>query len=650
MRAARTPSQWARVDGRPHRGTPGWRLWLRRGAGGASLALVAYLVASAGPGSAGSATAAPATSATTAPATAGSPSAVAAAGRPVTSDLPLDRGWADPPVESRVRSYWWWLNGNVTKAAITRDLEEMRAKGFGGAILSDAGGAEQDGNDKVPHGPDFFSPAWRELYKHALREGDRLGLTMSLNIQSGWNLGGPPVKVEDAAKKLVWTTTPVAKAGKLPVPLAKPDGRDGFYRDLFVLAYPLRQPKGPGGPNGPAGAGNLVAGLRAESDQAGHTVEAIADGKADTFWASSNREPGKGPSKDQPAWLRFDFREPVAVDRVRLLPREGYGPKAGEVQASDDGTTFRTVKAFAGLPEKGETVVALDAPVTARAVRVLFTDAFDPRSPGRPRNVQVAEAAVGVVDEKAGGDAAGGKGVHWLGGPPIRRPIENLDFKAVRRSLSFSAPETSLLLRDVPPTPGEADFDAADVVDLTGKLLADGTLDWDAPAGGWEVLQVGYTVGDHSTVSTASEGWNGYALDVLDEGAFRRYWDAVVEPLIADAGPIAGRSFKYLFTDSWEVEAINWTPAMRAEFKARRGYDLAAYLPVLAGRIVGDRDVSNRFCTTSAKRLATSRSTSTTSRSPSGRTSTAWASTPRAAARTRRRSTPSGAWGWTTPR
>ena len=53
----------------------------------------------------------------------------------------------------------------------------------------------------------------------------------------------------------------------------------------------------------------------------------------------------------------------------------------------------------------------------------------------------------------------------------------------------------------------------------------------------------------------SSDGWKGYALDVLDAGAFQRYWDAVVEPLIADAGPLAGQALKYLHTDSWEVEA-----------------------------------------------------------------------------------------------
>ena len=128
----------------------------------------------------------------------------------------LERGFAQPPPEARLRAYWWWLNGNVTKAAITRDLEQMAAKGFGGALICDAGGADQDGNDRVPHGPTFFSPEWRELYRHALREADRLGLEMSLNIQSGWNLGGPMVKPEDAPKRLVWSevevTGPPARA------------------------------------------------------------------------------------------------------------------------------------------------------------------------------------------------------------------------------------------------------------------------------------------------------------------------------------------------------------------------------------------------------------------------------------------------------
>ena len=32
----------------------------------------------------------------------------------------------------------------------------------------------------------------------------------------------------------------------------------------------------------------------------------------------------------------------------------------------------------------------------------------------------------------------------------------------------------------------------ADVIDLTGKMKPDGTLDWTPPAGNWMVLRIGY--------------------------------------------------------------------------------------------------------------------------------------------------------------
>ena len=140
----------------------------------------------------------------------------------------LEEGFRRPPQSAGVRCFWWWLNGNVTKEAITRDLEEMKAKGFSGAMIFDAGGAEQRGNRQVPAGPMFTTPAWRELFVHAVREADRLGLELSLSIQSGWNLGGPMVTPEMAAKMLTWSEIqiqgPTAFRDKVPSP-----SPDDFY-------------------------------------------------------------------------------------------------------------------------------------------------------------------------------------------------------------------------------------------------------------------------------------------------------------------------------------------------------------------------------------------------------------------------------------
>ena len=156
-----------------------------------------------------------------------------------TSDE-LEQGFARPPISTRLRAYWWWLNGNVTKDSITKDLQWMKAIGMGGGLVFDAGGATQGGHAPVPAGPLYGSPAWRELFKHALREGDRLGLEIGLNLQSGWNLGGPMVTPDKAAKVIAWSQFQVQSPKTLSVVLPKPKARENFYRDSFVLAYRLK--------------------------------------------------------------------------------------------------------------------------------------------------------------------------------------------------------------------------------------------------------------------------------------------------------------------------------------------------------------------------------------------------------------------------
>jgi hypothetical protein len=176
------------------------------------------------------------------------------------------------------------------------------------------------------------------------------------------------------------------------------------------------------------------------------------------------------------------------------------------------------------------------------------------------------------------------------------RPLQHLAQKALIAPLQpFSAPDSSPLFEQYAATPGEQDALATDVIDLTPHFSQDGILRWEAPAGDWQILRFGCTINDHAKVSTCSQGWDGYALDPFDAGAFHRYWDTVVEPLIRDAGPLAGRTLRYLHTDSWEVEVANWTPTLREEFRKRRGYDLLPWLPVIAGKLINSRDESNRF-------------------------------------------------------
>jgi hypothetical protein len=87
----------------------------------------------------------------------------------------------------------------------------------------------------------------------------------------------------------------------------------------------------------------------------------------------------------------------------------------------------------------------------------------------------------------------------------------------------------------------------------------------------------------------------GLPLDALSAEAFDHYWHDAVTPLLDAAKPYIGTSLRYLVIDSWEAGGANWTAGFREEFQRRRGYDPAPYLPIVAGRILTSRDVSNRF-------------------------------------------------------
>jgi len=148
----------------------------------------------------------------------------------------LKKGFIQPPAESRLRCYWWWLNSMATKESITRDLEQMKLNGYGGASLVDAGSSNYTVAAKTKAGPVFMSPGWMELYRHAVKEADRLGIELSVNTQSGWNPGGPTITPELALKKIVYTDTSLQGGKKIEIQLRQPPSKL-LYRDIMIQAF-----------------------------------------------------------------------------------------------------------------------------------------------------------------------------------------------------------------------------------------------------------------------------------------------------------------------------------------------------------------------------------------------------------------------------
>ena len=125
----------------------------------------------------------------------------------------------------------------ATKESITRDLQQMKEKGYGGASLVDAGSSSYDVAKKTAAGPVFMSAAWMELYKHAVKEADRLGIELSVNVQSGWNPGGPSITPEFALKKIVYAEMEVSGNKLIDIELPQPESKL-MYQDIIVQAIP----------------------------------------------------------------------------------------------------------------------------------------------------------------------------------------------------------------------------------------------------------------------------------------------------------------------------------------------------------------------------------------------------------------------------
>jgi hypothetical protein len=490
----------------------------------------------------------------------------------------LERGFQNPPDSAKPRVWWHWMNGNITKEGIKADLEWMKRVGIGGFQNFDAA---LNTPQVVEKRLVYMTPEWKDAFKYAATLADQLGLEMAIAGSPGWSeSGGPWVPPAQAMKKFVWTETRVEGGrpftGALPKPpsatgpfqniAAVPRGGFGggtpppalpeFYADSAVIAYRV--------PDGDLSMTELQPKVTSSGGQ--FELAALTDGDL----AKSTLLPAA--PVDQKAWIQFEFAAPQTVRGLTLVTagggrggRGGGGASGTDLESSKDGTEFRTVIA---VPAGARTIAF--PPVTASFFRVTFKT--PPLQPGRgatpapPAGTQVAELVLHT-------------------GQRVNRFEDKAGFSAA----------TNLYASPTPPMPEQASVRKTDVIDLTSKMRADGTLDWTSPAGRWMVLRFGYSL-TGARNSPASPEATGLEVDKLNKGFVKAYFDNYLGQYKNTVGDLMGkRGLRYVITDSWEAGVQNWTDDMFAEFAKRRRYDMHPWLPVLAGRVVESAEASDRF-------------------------------------------------------
>ncbi|HLZ54153.1 MAG TPA: glycosyl hydrolase, partial [Verrucomicrobiae bacterium] len=145
---------------------------------------------------------------------------------------PLESGFLNLPDSARPQTWWHWMNGNITRAGITADLEAMKQIGLGGATIVNV-------DCGIPRGPvAFMSPEWRADFKFAVQEADRLGLKLCVENCAGWSSsGGPWNTVTNAMQRLTSSETRIQGPVVFDAVLPQPPMTLGFYHDIAVLAF-----------------------------------------------------------------------------------------------------------------------------------------------------------------------------------------------------------------------------------------------------------------------------------------------------------------------------------------------------------------------------------------------------------------------------
>ncbi len=211
---------------------------------------------------------------------------------PKSRELPaeLSNSFLTPPQSAAPWVYWVWLGVDTTPAAMTYDLEQMKAKGIRGFILYgnqtgslpreipariltrknnrfqyefvNTGDYDDFHTTPLPFPPlPAWTPLWRERIRYVSREAARLDLEFCLTL----GLAGTSAQIpeEYGNQELIWTETPITGErtfnGILPA-AAPHQPPSGYRREVAVLAIP----------DAPNFSSTQVLDLTAKMDAAGY--------------------------------------------------------------------------------------------------------------------------------------------------------------------------------------------------------------------------------------------------------------------------------------------------------------------------------------------------------------------------------------------
>jgi hypothetical protein len=466
----------------------------------------------------------------------------------------IRRNFLSPPSSAKPRVWWHWMDGNITKDGIRKDLLWMKRAGIGGFQNFDAA---QTTPQRVAKRLIYMKPDWVDAFKYAAKLADSLKLEMAIAGSPGWSQsGGPWVQPKDGMKKLVWSETYITGGQTIKLRLPEPPGVTGPFQNipfsrLFGLETETNLPTPQYGHNVAVIAYKLpgtdipmsVLNPAITSSGGNFTLKQLTDGDLATKILLLT-DSIKGFS-----WICFKFDTVRSIQAVSIAGTDGNNRI---IEKSDNGVNFQ----FVADLSSGDACQTQNIPDTkAKYFRIRFKNS----------GAAIAELILHTI-------------------PRVTRFADKAGFTVASELYQSQTPHTNAVIA------------AENVVDITDKADATGTLNWTAPPGNWNIVRFGYSLIGRTNHPASAEA-TGLEVDKLDPEAVSNYFHTYLDQYKKATGNLMGANgpLQYLVTDSWEVGAQNWTGNMLNEFQKRRGYSLLTWLPVFTGHIVKSGEASDNF-------------------------------------------------------
>jgi hypothetical protein len=462
----------------------------------------------------------------------------------------IEKGFTTPQDTNKIWCYYYWINDDISKEGVTKDLEAMKEFGFGAVLIGNINPDEVDG--PVP----LFSDKWWEVMVHVVEEGHRIGIDIGFFNCPGWSQsGGPWITYDKAMRHLVYSETIVDGAGEKTAKLEKPEPE---FQDSYVLAFKnIKEQKRS------LSAGNA----KITTDPSMQNVKNLIDNKTET---SSLFE----LDKYKEYTLNISANEPIDAKSIWLHPASpGFKCQVKLFAKSENDYELIESFIFDRSRKQVNTGPVVDAPLA-----IALTD------------IHSSDYKIVITNMQSNRKNAGFSEIIISEIPVLEAYVE----KSLGQMHQTPLPTYDSYMWESQDEIKNKELVVNSVINLSDKMDDSGILQWDVPEGSWTVLRLGMTPTGTKNSPAAPQG-KGYEVDKANEELIRFHFDQFMGEILKRVPDESKPALKYVIADSYEMGSQNWTDGYEEKFEAKNGYSPVEYLPVLSGRIVHSVEESDRF-------------------------------------------------------